>query len=58
MMRAILAMLILVAAVALSAAKASACATTDTHAFFIPFFFGDGFDNTTCASAPRAQGCH
>jgi hypothetical protein len=58
-MRATLAMLILVAAIALSAAKAFACAGgTDTHAFFVPFFFGDGFDNTTCVVAARGQGCH
>ncbi|HET9002169.1 MAG TPA: hypothetical protein VFP86_21210 [bacterium] len=58
-MRATLTVLILVAAIAFSAAKAFACSgATDTHAFFVPFFFGDGFDNTTCASTLRATGCH
>jgi hypothetical protein len=54
-MRAFLAALILVAAVAFTAAQASACGIRDTQAFLFPFFIGDGFDNVTCADA---QGCH
>jgi len=57
-MRAVLAVAILVVAMALTMAKAFACSPTDTHAYFFPFFFGDGFDNTTCAATPGTQGCH
>jgi hypothetical protein len=57
-MRAVLAVLILVAAVALTSAEAYACGSTDADAFFFPFFIGDGFDNTTCADAAPLQGCH
>jgi hypothetical protein len=53
-MRKALAVLILAAAVALNAAAASAGGSTDTR----PLFFGDGFDNTTCADTPRAHGCY
>ncbi len=56
-MRAFLAALILVAALAFTAAQASACGIRDTQAFLFPFFIGDGFDNTTCADASGAQGC-
>jgi hypothetical protein len=57
-MRAVLAVAILMVAMALTMAKAFACSPTDTHAYFSPFFFGDGFDNTTCAATAGTQGCH
>jgi hypothetical protein len=51
-MRTILAVLILGAAFALHAAGAFAESGTGR-----PLFFGDGFDNTTCADLPRGQVC-
>ena len=52
-MHRLLSVLILVAAVALYAAGDSVGGTTGLR----PPFFGDGFDNTTCADAPPAHGC-
>ena len=52
-MHRLLSVLILVAAVALYAAGDSAGGTTGLR----PPFFGDGFDNATCADAPHAHGC-
>lgn len=53
-MRAMLAVLILGAAIILNAATAfgASNATSDSRVFF-----GDGFDNTTCADLPRGQAC-
>jgi hypothetical protein len=51
-MRKMLAVLILGAAVALSGVTAFAGGNTPP-----PFFFGDGFDNTTCADQPRPLVC-
>jgi len=53
MMRRVLSALILAAVVAFNATAAFAGGNSDTR----PLFFGDGFDNTTCADTPRAQGC-
>ncbi len=50
-MRRILAVLILGVAVALTAAPAFAGGDRDTP----QFFFGDGFDNTTCVDVPRCR---
>jgi len=52
-MRKMLAVLILGAAVALHAMTAFAGANTPPN----PLFFGDGFDNTTCADQPRPLAC-
>jgi hypothetical protein len=53
-MRTVLAVLVLAAALALNAVVASAGQKIDIR----PVFFGDGFDNTTCADAvPSAQAC-
>jgi hypothetical protein len=50
-MRTILAVLVLGAAIVLNAATAFS-ATSDSR-----MFFGDGFDNTTCADSPLGQNC-
>lgn len=50
-MRTILAVLVLGAAIVLNAATAFG-ATSDSR-----LFFGDGFDNTTCADLPGKQAC-
>jgi hypothetical protein len=49
-MRRILAVLILGVVVALTAARAFAGGERDASPFF-----GDGFDNTTCADMPRCR---
>lgn len=49
--RTILAVLVLGAAIVLNAATAFG-ATSDSR-----LFFGDGFDNTTCADLPGKQAC-
>ena len=53
-MRTMLAVLILGAALILNAATVfgASNATSDSRVFF-----GDGFDNTTCADLPRGQAC-
>ncbi len=53
-MRKIVATLIVGAALALLNV-AGAFVATDTQNR--PIFFGDGFDNTTCADMPQTHGC-
>ena len=53
-MRNILAVVILVAAVALNASVAFACRN---NAEIRSSYFGDGFDNTTCADVSLQHGC-
>ena len=50
-MRTMLAVLVLGAAIVLNAATAFSAASDSR------LFFGDGFDNTTCADLPRGQAC-
>jgi hypothetical protein len=52
-MRKILAVLVLAVAVALNAAVAFAAGSAENR----PSFFGDGFDNTTCADTQPQHGC-
>lgn len=52
-MRTVLAVLVLAVALALNAAAAFAGNKTDNR----PGFFGDGFDNTTCADAVPSAAC-
>ncbi len=51
-MRKVLALLILASALALNAAAAFAGSANSRS-----MFYGDGFDNTTCADMPRQHGC-
>jgi hypothetical protein len=51
-MRTILAVLVLGVAIVLNAATAFGATASDTR-----LFFGDGFDNATCADSPRGQDC-
>lgn len=53
MMRRMLTAMILGAAIALNIAAAFAADTVATGAFF----YGDGFDNTTCADSPKDTPC-
>lgn len=51
-MRKMLAVLVLGAAMVINGAAALAGDDRDTR-----IFFGDGFDNTTCADTPRVHQC-
>jgi hypothetical protein len=53
-MRTMLAVLILGTAIVVNAATAF---SASSDSFDSRLFFGDGFDNTTCADLPRGQVC-